>query len=435
MRAELAALYEEHLTSMKLKCAKHKGRFSVTLDEWKSGNSYDFLGMTLHFHNENFILEKWAIGFEVLKKNVSYPGEELYERLDNVLNEYDIKHRVISITRGNASLITTMVGFYKDDVNALASKLNKTKRDNLRLDVFVITDVEWSYIKLTRDVLEAFSVPTMMLQASNTETSNLTLPLIFKLLEKLEAWKLNGSLFGYLTEGIKDACDKLLDYYPIHDQNIDSMKDLYLATVLDPRLKVDWFIENNFSYGATDAIRTYFHEVYTRYEEELEKDTRRKKQRTEIRAESTAALTKHFNIFLTPSQSFVLRIYRMAKDYLSIMAMSVPSQSSFSQMKDTVPDKRNRLLPSMIKILAVLQSENIVPNEKDTDFDTWDDYSDMGESSETILAFNSYDEEISHCTQRVVNIDLLDDEEDPFEIESQAETSYSYFRDATIRPN
>ncbi|GEQ71366.1 hypothetical protein JCM33374_g5049 [Metschnikowia sp. JCM 33374] len=71
----------------------------------------------------------------------------------------------------------------------------------------------------------------------------------------------------------------------------------------------------------------------------------------------------------------------------------------------------------MIKILAVLKSRDILPNEKDTDFGSWDDYADMGESiSETILAFNSYAEEISRRSQHVVNIDLLGDEEDPFEM-------------------
>ncbi|GEQ70323.1 hypothetical protein JCM33374_g3999 [Metschnikowia sp. JCM 33374] len=55
--------------------------------------------------------------------------------------------------------------------------------------------------------------------------------------------------------------------------------------------------------------------------------------------------------------------------------------------------------------------------ENNHNFDTWDDYADMGESvSETILAFNSYAEEISCSSQRFVNIDLLDNEEDPVEM-------------------
>ncbi|GEQ69183.1 hypothetical protein JCM33374_g2854 [Metschnikowia sp. JCM 33374] len=50
-------------------------------------------------------------------------------------------------------------------------------------------------------------------------------------------------------------------------------------------------------------------------------------------------------------------------------------------------------------------------------FDTWDDYTDMGGSvSEPNLAFHSYDEEISDSSQRVVDIDLLDDEEIPFKM-------------------
>ncbi|GEQ71028.1 hypothetical protein JCM33374_g4709 [Metschnikowia sp. JCM 33374] len=56
-----------------------------------------------------------------------------------------------------------------------------------------------------------------------------------------------------------------------------------------------------------------------------------------------------------------------------------------------------------------------------TDFGTWDDYGDMGDKtgdsvSETVLALTSYDEEISGSPQRVVNIDLLDDKENPFKM-------------------
>lgn len=332
-----------------------------------------------------------------------------------------------------------------------ASMLPKTKRDNLKINSFEITDVEWNYIILIRDILDAFSVPTMMLQASNSETSNLTVPLMFKLLAKLETWKVQDllSLIGYLTLGINDACDKLLYYYPLRSRSMESMKDLYLATVLDPRLKLAWFIENNFPHEVVDAIRTYFYEVYYRYEEEVSSEDRRKRQRNETEPVSTNILNQDFNIFLESnmgvltdeltlyisegrarSQETVKKfyhnrrdsfpiIYRIAKDYLSIMAMSAPSESLFSQVKDIVTDKRNRLLPSMIKILAVLKSRKIVQTEKSTSFDDWEDYatgSAADSVSEMVSAFNSYDEEIAGLAQGLENCDLLDNEEDTLQM-------------------
>ncbi|GEQ71905.1 hypothetical protein JCM33374_g5591 [Metschnikowia sp. JCM 33374] len=86
----------------------------------------------------------------------------------------------------------------------------------------------------------------------------------------------------------------------------------------------------------------------------------------------------------------------------------------------------------MIKCLASITTENqrktvqVVPwnamtlfcwptarrCENNYNFDTWDDYADMGESvPKTILTSDSYDKETSAFSQPVVKIDLLDDEE------------------------
>lgn len=69
--------------------------------------------MTLHIHNEDFVLEKFAIGFEVLNKDSSYTGDVLYHHLERVLCEHGIEDRIISITRDNASPINTLINKFK----------------------------------------------------------------------------------------------------------------------------------------------------------------------------------------------------------------------------------------------------------------------------------------------------------------------------------
>lgn len=66
MRGDLDTFFSKELEFLKGRLSNHKGRFAPTLDEWKSGNNFDFLGITLHFHNEQFALEKYVNGFEVL---------------------------------------------------------------------------------------------------------------------------------------------------------------------------------------------------------------------------------------------------------------------------------------------------------------------------------------------------------------------------------
>lgn len=54
MRAALDMAYEDLVNELKSKLAKHEGKFALTLDEWKSGNNFDFLAITLHYHDSDF---------------------------------------------------------------------------------------------------------------------------------------------------------------------------------------------------------------------------------------------------------------------------------------------------------------------------------------------------------------------------------------------
>ncbi|KAM9923059.1 hypothetical protein OXX59_005418 [Metschnikowia pulcherrima] len=97
--------------------ARHPGLFSLTVDGGNSGNNYDFLAVTLHYFDVSFRLVDVAIGFEVLKKNISYTGEALFKSLDDVLTQYDIKSRIISITRDNGGPMNALLDLFAKERN------------------------------------------------------------------------------------------------------------------------------------------------------------------------------------------------------------------------------------------------------------------------------------------------------------------------------
>ncbi|KAM9915646.1 hypothetical protein OXX59_010461, partial [Metschnikowia pulcherrima] len=76
--------------------------------------------------------------------------------------------------------------------------------------------------------------------------------------------------------GIDDACNTLLEHYPVRDANIGPIKHLYLASVLDPRLKLDYFKEENFPPAVIEAVEKYFYKKYDSYTEDLRHETRLK---------------------------------------------------------------------------------------------------------------------------------------------------------------
>lgn len=109
IRSTLDTLYAIEVEDLKLQLAENKGGFSLTIDEWNSSNNHDFFAVTLHYYDNDFKKVNLAIGFEVLNKNRSYTGEVLYQSLFQVLTEYGIEDRIVSITRDNASPITSLI--------------------------------------------------------------------------------------------------------------------------------------------------------------------------------------------------------------------------------------------------------------------------------------------------------------------------------------
>ena len=117
IKEDLDKLYNKEFNKIKKKLASNISFFSLTLDKQSSSNSIDFLGITISFYNNSFNLESFLIAFKNLENYKSYIGIILYNLLDKVLKDLNINKRILSITRDNASSITSLVQELKENYN------------------------------------------------------------------------------------------------------------------------------------------------------------------------------------------------------------------------------------------------------------------------------------------------------------------------------
>ena len=82
-------------------------KVSLTADGWTGPFQDDFLGVTVHWIDENWIQREMVIGFEPL--NGSHTAENLVEALINVLERFHLGEKVQSITTDNAQNMAKMV--------------------------------------------------------------------------------------------------------------------------------------------------------------------------------------------------------------------------------------------------------------------------------------------------------------------------------------
>jgi hypothetical protein len=72
------------------------GHSSITTDIWSSIKNEAFIGVTIHFINNEWKLKHFTL--EVLRITGSHTGNAIYEILNKLLEDFDLKQKVISIT-------------------------------------------------------------------------------------------------------------------------------------------------------------------------------------------------------------------------------------------------------------------------------------------------------------------------------------------------
>ncbi|KAM9927795.1 hypothetical protein OXX59_002305 [Metschnikowia pulcherrima] len=295
--------------------------------------------------------------------------------------------------------------YFRKEIDILLSKCTAPdQRDRAVscLDLMKISADEWDYLSSLREILHVYHEPTMNLQSSKRATIHMTIPYMWFLLEDLSAFVTESlkATNPWLSEGLSEARKTLDQYYPISKEYCaEDTLDLYLATILDPRIKLEFFEELGFKDEVITKIRNHFYEVYSRYKRDHsgkgnnlmksdspstmsapDNDTHFGQSRfsrmvykkcNESAKDLDDEVTSYLNQPRETRQNLVefyqgIRyaspvLYRIAKDYLAIPAVSAPTEPSSSLVGDIATKKRDRVSPEMTKVLAFLKLRGKLP--------------------------------------------------------------------------
>ncbi|KAJ8143390.1 hypothetical protein OY671_003487 [Metschnikowia pulcherrima] len=288
--------------------------------------------------------------------------------------------------------------FFRDEI----TKVLRMTRDenNTYFKDHEIIEEDWAYLETVRDILETFRLSTVKLQASSYPTINETIPVIYGLMKSLNSAHFTKACEEnpFISKGVAEARQTILQYYPIYGESISQNKMLYLAIVLDPRYKLAILDNIRGLKNKIDAIKDSFYEMYDVYERKMAKDSvkvpdsmvsivsdpsnppddqfsfigryENKDQGHEIERylrEPREPGSQDIIAFYKSRRSMFPVISSMARDVFAACATTAPSKSLFSSIGDIVTQKRNRLSPGTIKIIAFLRSKGIINSEDCSD--------------------------------------------------------------------
>jgi len=102
VRADCLLLYEEEKLMLTEQFSKLKSHVSFTAELWSSNQNLGYLGVTAHFINEEFELQKKIIAF----KQISFPHTSyaVQDGITSCLMEWELVGQLFTITLDNASV-------------------------------------------------------------------------------------------------------------------------------------------------------------------------------------------------------------------------------------------------------------------------------------------------------------------------------------------
>ncbi|CAB4427392.1 unnamed protein product [Rhizophagus irregularis] len=98
------------------------GHCSITTDIWSSIKNEAFIGVTIHFITNEWKLKHFTL--EVLRITGSHTGNAIYEILNKLLEDFDLKRKVISITTDNGSNMVVACRLLKNDFDVQTPALD-----------------------------------------------------------------------------------------------------------------------------------------------------------------------------------------------------------------------------------------------------------------------------------------------------------------------
>ncbi|EEE57032.1 hypothetical protein OsJ_06814 [Oryza sativa Japonica Group] len=113
---DITAIYHSKLSVLKQTFSTTSFSFAVTSDIWTSQHQRtSYLSVVLHYLDNNRSLNKRVIGFQLM---TSHTGDAIATTILEVLREFNLQSRVVSITLDNASANTTAISILESDLRS-----------------------------------------------------------------------------------------------------------------------------------------------------------------------------------------------------------------------------------------------------------------------------------------------------------------------------
>ncbi|XP_026451342.1 zinc finger BED domain-containing protein RICESLEEPER 2-like [Papaver somniferum] len=101
--------FQKEVIRKKLQCSP--GKMCLTSDMWTSVNTTGYISLTVHFVDQDWVLQKFLLNFSPLPP--PHTGQALSDKLFLMLNDWGIEGKVTSITLDNAASNTSCVKIMK----------------------------------------------------------------------------------------------------------------------------------------------------------------------------------------------------------------------------------------------------------------------------------------------------------------------------------
>ncbi|KAJ1278634.1 hypothetical protein BS78_04G093800 [Paspalum vaginatum] len=107
-KSDLMSLYKKKRADLKETFNKVSFSFALTSDVWTSSHQKtSYISIVAHYLDDSYCLNKRVIGFRVMDD--SHTGDAIANHILEVLNDFKIKDKILSVTLDNASSNTTAI--------------------------------------------------------------------------------------------------------------------------------------------------------------------------------------------------------------------------------------------------------------------------------------------------------------------------------------
>ncbi|CAJ0749910.1 1008_t:CDS:2, partial [Entrophospora sp. SA101] len=223
-----------------------------------------------------------------------------------------------------------------DIVTRWNSTVGRADRDMIK---WVLNEEEWSKLVEISQLLHLFSRATKHISTNHYPTLTSTVPIFNWLIDNLEDYEHNLNGTSDIKGKVKEVIEKLKFYY--------------IATILDPRLKLDYYRDNNWEANFINNAHQVIKDIYqSGYAPNLTVFSNSENNDIEEDDDLTSHIYKRQQI---NHESEYPHLALMARDYLAIPATSMPVERIFSGGTDLVTATRCSLSASTIRACMCLR--------------------------------------------------------------------------------